>query len=185
LTDLGLYHGKMGIILFFVHYARYTGEDIYDKFAGELLDEIFHEIHDEIPINFESGLCGIGWGIEYLLKNRFMEGNPNEILTDIDQKIMEKDIKRIKDESLKTGLQGIFYYVKKRLNSNCQKKGRVPFDERYLADWAFINKGWKIPEDTKLLSDIINELPSGESITEWQLALEKGCGGYGLKKIFL
>jgi hypothetical protein len=52
LTDLGLYHGKMGIVLFFAHYARYTGESLYDEFAGKLMDEIQEEIHADIPINF-------------------------------------------------------------------------------------------------------------------------------------
>ena len=37
----GLYHGKMGIVIFFAHYARFTRDLHYDKFAGYLLDEIF------------------------------------------------------------------------------------------------------------------------------------------------
>ncbi|MDH6533771.1 hypothetical protein D0T51_02060 [Parabacteroides sp. 52] len=185
LTDLGLYHGKMGIVLFFAHYARYTGETIYDEFAGELLDEIFQEIHDEIPINFESGLCGIGWGLEYLLENGFMEGDSDEILFEIDQKVMEKDIQRVKDQSIKTGLEGIYYYVNKRLHSKNRNKATIPFDRSYLEDWVEIGKKFVVPEDKVLLSDIIGELPEGDSITEWQLGLERGCAGYCFKKIIL
>ena len=55
-SNLGLYHGKMGIVLFFAHYARFTNCSIYDDFAGELIDDIFEDIDDELPINFESGL---------------------------------------------------------------------------------------------------------------------------------
>jgi lantibiotic modifying enzyme len=95
LPDLGLYHGKMGVVIFFAHYARYTGETLYDDFAGELLDEIYEEIHADMPINFESGLCGIGWGIEYLLENGFMEGDSEEILSELNQKMMEKGIKKM------------------------------------------------------------------------------------------
>ena len=79
--DMGLYHGKMGIVLFFAHYARYMGNSLYNEFAGELLDEVYQGIHTELPVNFESGLCGVGWGIEYLLQYGFMEGDSDEILS--------------------------------------------------------------------------------------------------------
>ena len=45
LDNLGLFHGKMGIVIFFYHYSRYTHNPLYEEFAGELLDEIFEEIH--------------------------------------------------------------------------------------------------------------------------------------------
>ena len=86
LGDLSLFHGRMGIILFFAHYARATQskhyEDFagylldfahyaratqskhYEDFAGYLLDELYEEIHEDLPVNLENGLCGIGWGIE-------------------------------------------------------------------------------------------------------------------------
>ena len=28
-SDLGLYNGKMGMVIFFFHYARYTGNSLY------------------------------------------------------------------------------------------------------------------------------------------------------------
>ena len=54
LTDLSLYHGKTGIVLFLYNYARYTKNPVYEEFAGELLDEIFNEIHDNIGPDFEN-----------------------------------------------------------------------------------------------------------------------------------
>lgn len=41
-----MYHGKMGVVLFFAHYASYTREPLYDDFVGELLDEICENIPD-------------------------------------------------------------------------------------------------------------------------------------------
>lgn len=111
IEDIGLFHGKMGVVLFFAHYARYTDSAIYDDFAGELLEEICENIPETLPINLETGLCGIGWGIEYLIQNGFMEGDSNEILTEIDKKVMERDLRRIKDLSLETGLMGISSYI--------------------------------------------------------------------------
>lgn len=33
IKDLGLYNGKMGICIFFFHYARWKQEDIYTELA--------------------------------------------------------------------------------------------------------------------------------------------------------
>ena len=118
-NNLGLLNGKMGIALFFYHYARYTEKKIYDDFAGELIDEIYKEIYVDSSLNFENGLCGIAWGIEYLIRNRFAEANSNEILEDLDKRIIEWDVRRIRDYSLETGLKGIAsYVVSRRENRN-------------------------------------------------------------------
>lgn len=62
MTNLGLFYGKMGSALFFVHYAKYTNNSIYDDFVGEILDEIYEDIHTEMPVYFSNGLSGIAWG---------------------------------------------------------------------------------------------------------------------------
>jgi hypothetical protein len=183
ITDLGLYHGKMGIILFFAHYARYTGESLYDEFAGELLEEIQEEIHADVPINFESGLCGIGWGIEYLLQNGFMEGDSDEVLSEIDKKVIERDVRWTKDLSVRTGLAGISYYVHKRIHSTCRKSTEKPFDRMYLSDWASATKEIRLPSDREILSALIETLPTGDDIVSWKYGLENGCAGVGLQRI--
>jgi hypothetical protein len=138
MDNIGLYNGKMGIVLFFAHLANYTRKDIYNDFASKLLDEIYGEIHIDTPINFKDGLCGIGWGIEYLLHYRFLEGDSNEILASIDEKIMERNPLRIKDESIETGKNGILYYILTRLISYNRPKNDIPFDIDYLNNWIFI-----------------------------------------------
>ena len=45
--DLGVLNGKMGIVLFFFHYARYTGRVLYEDFAGEMLEEVIQELHSD------------------------------------------------------------------------------------------------------------------------------------------
>lgn len=135
LQNLGLYRGKMGIILFFYHYAQYSRNIIYEDFANELIDELCDELTTQLPTTFDDGLCGIGWGLEYLIQNNFVEGDSNEILREFDLKIMERNIKRINDFSFDTGLAGIVYYVYSRLIVAKSKETKVrTFDLLYLTE---------------------------------------------------
>ena len=52
----------MGIILFFARYAHTTQSKHYEDFARCLLDELYEEAQEDLPVNLENGLCGIGWG---------------------------------------------------------------------------------------------------------------------------
>lgn len=135
LDALGLFHGKMGVALFFSHYARYTGLPAYDDWAGILVDQIYKEIHHDILFNFNDGLLGIGWGIADLLENRFMEGEPGSVLDSIDNKVMALDIRRVSDWSEFDGLGGILHYVLKRISLNYLLEEKIlPFDSLYLSE---------------------------------------------------
>jgi len=131
-NDLGLFHGKMGIVLFFSHYGRYKNDPVYQEFAGELLDEIYEDLHDELPIYLENGLCGLGWGIEYLVQHHFMNGETGVVLEDIDRRILERDPGRINDISLRKGLTGLALYMAEHLSS--PHLGRTIVDREYVED---------------------------------------------------
>lgn len=167
----GLFNGKMGNILFFFHYARYTGNALYENFAGELLDEVLEDIHDELPICFADGLCGIGWGVEYLIQKGFVEGNADEILKEIDRKVMERDPRRITDYSFETGLEGVSWYVLCRLGS-VNEVGN--FDSLYvkeLKSTGYIS--WQSSKQDSyqaVLSRIIEN--SAESSLSWRYGLK-------------
>lgn len=64
--NIGLLYGTMGIIIFFYHYARYSKNRVYEEFAETLLNDFAEQIHSHLPIDFENGYLGIGWGIKYL-----------------------------------------------------------------------------------------------------------------------
>lgn len=129
--NLGLMDGKMSMVLFFFHYAWHTGNVLYEDFAGELLGDIYNDIKTSTPWGFRDGLLGIGWGIEYLARQNFVECDTVDVLSEIDAKIMERDLYRIKDYSFDTGLDGLFWYVFMRL-LNCPKRMQFLFDEKYL-----------------------------------------------------
>ncbi len=207
LDDLGLFHGKIGIVIFFFHYARYANNPIYEEFAEGLLDGIIEKIHDWLPIDFENGYLGIGWGIEYLARQKFIDENTNDILEEIDEKIMERDVRRISDLSLNTGLEGVLHYVLARLHNN--KETKSLFDKHYLSDLLAVAnnlqsnsvseslatlgyeyKNWynskKLNYDPLIYLKKIcwskNEMPDNDKVHEWELGLHKGCAGLGVSK---
>ena len=142
LRHIGLFNGKMGLMIFLFHYARHSGNSLYEDFAMELFGEINRDISVETPIGLENGLCGIGWGILHLSHNGFIEDNANEILKEMDKKIMEYDLMRMKDLSLENGFQGMALYLSERL-----KDWSSPYDTNYRM--AFEQKcretGWQAP----------------------------------------
>ena len=83
----GLVHGKMGIAIFFFHYAQYTGNELFADYAMDLINEILEQIHVNNPANYETGIAGIGVGIDYLIRNDFLT-TEDDICEDIDQRMV-------------------------------------------------------------------------------------------------
>ncbi|NLI35780.1 MAG: hypothetical protein GX416_04585 [Bacteroidales bacterium] len=129
-NNLGLLNGKMGFSLFFFHYSRFREISLYEDFAEELITEIYREITQNVIYNFRDGLCGIAWGIEYLIRNKFVEAEEDDILKELDNKILEYDIRYMKDFSLETGLVGIGHYAISRCIG--ATKGSFPLPKTYL-----------------------------------------------------
>lgn len=155
-SDIGLMKGKTGISIFFFKYANYSGKKLYRDFAEELIDEIYSEVHINYSCDFESGLSGIAWGIEYLVRNKFVKGNINKVLEDVDKQILERDVRRVNDNSLTTGLKGLAYYVINRC-ANRQIDNKI-IPKEYILDLAKSIKSYpdKDVESLKLSKTLIN-----------------------------
>lgn len=82
----GLVNGKTGIMLYLYCYSRYVEEEYYEDFAGELLDGML-KVSRLLPPDFEEGLAGVGWGVDWLIKHDFVEGDTNVVLKPIDNKL--------------------------------------------------------------------------------------------------
>lgn len=176
LSRIGLFDGKMGLMIFLFHYARHCGNTLYEDFAMELFEEICRDISFDTPIGLGNGLCGIGWGILYLIQNGFIEDNANEILEDIDKRIMEYDLTRMKDMSLENGFRGMALYLSERL-----KDLSSPYDARYRMDFgqSCIELECTIPESSlevvcKAMVKCAVPYPA-KSVCCWQRELLKLC----------
>lgn len=82
----GLIHGKTGIAIFFFQYARHTGNELFDDYAFDLIGEIQTQIHNNSPADYETGIAGIGTGIDYMVRNKFLEAD-DHIFDDFDQRM--------------------------------------------------------------------------------------------------
>lgn len=129
--DVGLWNGKMGIVLAFAHLYKYTHNEIFYDCMSGLLDEVVENIYKGLEMGLASGFAGIGWGLEYLLQNGLVEGDGVEVCEEIDKKIMAFDVRRMDDVSLENGLEGLLHYVLIHIRGS---KKQLPFDGLYFSD---------------------------------------------------
>lgn len=195
IPNLGLLNGKMGIAIFFYHYAEYTKCKRYSHYANELIGEIYDEVNKNTPKDFANGLCGIVYGLTYWVQNDFLSMD-DDIFEEIDLKIMEWDISNISDYSVETGLSGVGLYLLCRLY--CGKEGAtIPFAYsnrviRRLAECSvpeckmvyekFLNRDFSLAEQLKNVLYVL--LPQFKTNKQAKLlSIKDGLAGFGLRMI--
>jgi hypothetical protein len=123
LNDAGLLYGKTGICLYYYISGRVYSNQQFTKYAEGLLDEICKNL-PSTNINFDFGLGGIGWAIEYLVQNKYITGNTDEILQDIDVLLLKQ--LTINDGlfnlNFVDGTSGYLYYLIYRLQNQSRNK---------------------------------------------------------------
>ena len=133
----GLFGGQMGIVLVLSEYTRLRKLRPLRTAINFLLDQILSNLSTEIPLTFADGLTGIGWGVEYLLQNKYQRGSGVEICEAIDQKLMQQNILRQTDLTLDTGVEGWLHYIIAHLQGAI-REGKQAFDAAYLQDVAVV-----------------------------------------------
>lgn len=208
-TNISLLNGKMGGVIFLYHYSKYSNKSQYRHIAENLIEDIYKQINIDMPINFSYGLCGIGWAFEYLIQNKFIEADSDDILEDIDAKVMEYNVSKIKDLDFNTGISGIAYYIITRIESHKRTGHTLPFDSVYLENLLeVLNENTEICKNkintdlSRTLTDIVNgeleynktlEIPTflyksnNVNLNELRsnpIGIENGLTGAALKLIF-
>lgn len=84
--NISLLCGEGGIALYLFYRFVQTQNENYRELAYEKLNEIINTINNSMAYpTFADGLAGIGWLIEHLNNQGFIEINANEFLTDLDE----------------------------------------------------------------------------------------------------
>ena len=89
IPGFGLMDGKLGVVLFLFACSKATGQEKYGESANSLLDDIFDGISLESPLDFDTGLCGLSYGVKYAVDNSYIDPDSMEVLTDLDGYIIE------------------------------------------------------------------------------------------------
>jgi len=119
----GLYYGKTGIAIFFFHYARQTGNEIFLDYAMDLIEEVQKQISNKkVSLRYDAGLAGIGAGFAYILQNGFIEAEDDDCLIDFDKRMCyAAKYEQYPCMNLPEGLTGLGRYLIYRVHSSGQK----------------------------------------------------------------
>jgi lantibiotic modifying enzyme len=95
----GLLDGRTGIVLFLFYYAALTRSQEYMDHAFDILSGILDQAAEidflEGRDMFSAGLPGIGWAVEHLAQNRFIDAATNDILEELDQDLYNGMIRNL------------------------------------------------------------------------------------------
>lgn len=112
----GLIGGTMGLCMNLYHFSRRMQDVQLETFADTLIDEIMEQVNLKMPVFFSSGLSGIGWGIETLARNAYIEADTNAILKDVDRLMVSvSGYTKANDCSFLKGYMGRSIYTFQRL----------------------------------------------------------------------
>ena len=88
---VSLFHGKMGLVIYFFQLSKIESNPDYYSLADKLLDQVLlNDLSRNQSIDVEDGLAGVGLGVTWLVKNRFIEAELNEMLEVIDNAIFRR-----------------------------------------------------------------------------------------------
>lgn len=181
IQDIGFFHGKMGIAVALYVYANRYHDQLIEEYAWDLFLQVYDGVHVDMPIGLECGLAGIGYGTTLLCELGLMKCDLNEILVDVDARIMERDPRRITDFSVRSGAGGLQLYIALRQKvSGCI----LTLDSRYLAELQSVMKNIATPNPSINIISLLNE-PSF-TVTDYienPIGIDGGCAYYILKNI--
>lgn len=180
--DISLFHGKTGLALALYLYADKHKDKLLNEYAYDLFQQVHEEIHTDMPIGLEYGLAGIGYATTLLYKHKLVDCDLNEVLSELDSKIMERDPRRMTDMNLRTGASGIRTYIQLRMTTN---ERLTSFDSLYLSELHKKTVG-SISEYNQPLLDILTPPDfSADEYIEKPWGIDKGSSYFILKSALL
>ncbi|NDV67916.1 lanthionine synthetase LanC family protein [Dysgonomonas sp. 25] len=169
----GLLEGKLGIALFFYHYAKYTQNEMYSNLSDSYIEFIYDKLGKDSSLSFSKGIAGIGWGLDYCIKQGFVESDDDDdILEEVDDMIKQLSYTNFTsdlEDEIPLFTKGL-YFLQRGKNEiiletlvDCSKFLELINNEyisiSYLNSiFYFINKTVELNIDTELSNLLINKL---------------------------
>lgn len=118
-TEMHVSFPQMGLIIAYYTYSVHQKDDKYKDLADELLNETIKLSETEpLPVCLDSGLCGLGCGLIYLVRNNFIDGDENDILEEFDNYILNYTMKQNEKDEYYNNCCSYLLYRFNNLNSN-------------------------------------------------------------------
>jgi len=136
---IGLFNSTLAYIIFFYEYGRISGNRLFAGYADELMGKVYKNVHQAMPMGFNGGISGIAWGISYLYVRGFLDGDLNEILKDLDEKVIKFMKEEDRTDTAKEVFGQILYYVLYRIHSAKAHEINSPFTKEMLYNSVFNN----------------------------------------------
>lgn len=88
--ESGLMNGKMGRALLYYELSRATGIKSYNNMGDILLEDVVCNVERMNDTSLESGLSGVGWGVNYAIRNSFIEAD-EEALDELEHYLFSEE----------------------------------------------------------------------------------------------
>ena len=136
---LGL-SGKLGIAIYLMESSRVTGVRNFGLIAERVLSEVLQELSLETcGVGYQDGIIGVGVGVSYLYQRGFIQGDPDDILAEIDALVWSIiDFREVQGDHLALDILGVLLYLYLRIKGRDDKTISYLRNREYLIyaiDW--------------------------------------------------
>lgn len=142
ITQSGLYRGKAGIALTLFELSRHKHNGYLEEQACELMQESL--LSNTSDIGFENGSAGIGYVLSYLIENKFIDADFNELFDDKTAAITAELRRRDRSLSTITDMKRhakILYFLRTLLRTEkCGEDMKVLAGEMTAEVEGYLNK---------------------------------------------
>lgn len=116
IENYGLYRGLMGNAIFLFCQDSVRKDTVNKKLAKKYINHIIENVPFISDFSFADGLLGIGWGIQWILTQKIIRADADEILEDLDAEIFKLIMYSKSDNvSLDNGAMGRILYIHDRI----------------------------------------------------------------------
>ena len=151
MPDMGILNGRMKAVLHLLELSRKEKISFYEDFAIELLDEILDAVNDDFPVCFGHGLCGIGWGVEYIVKRRLLAVD-EDICAPYDRMVARYVSREHYDGAgVYAGLTGVLLYFLSRIENVCSPSLKAVTEENKKQIAGIIHRMFRMMTDDFVL----------------------------------
>lgn len=123
-NDFGVLSGNLGIAIYYFYYSLYFENEKYADLGINILKYTFENINKVNSSTFSDGYSGIGWCIEHLVKEGFVESETSEILMFFDNPLKKEMLHNVENglyDFISGALGEGMYFISRSRNSNAKK----------------------------------------------------------------